>query len=43
MGESRFHNCAGTVKEWTIRNIVDSNEYKTVLGTFTINNIKISS
>lgn len=42
MGESRFNNCTGTVKEWTIRNIVDSNEYKTVRGTFTINNIKIS-
>ena len=43
MGETRFINCTGTVKEWTIRHIVDSNEYKTVLGTFTINNIKISS
>lgn len=42
MGETRFCNCTGTIKEWTIRNIVDSNEYKTVLGTFTINNIKIS-
>ena len=43
MGETRFNSCTGTVKEWTIRNIVDSNEYKTVLGTFTINNIEISS
>lgn len=43
MGETRFINCTGTVKEWTIRHIVDSDEYKTVLGTFTINNIKISS
>ncbi len=33
----------GTVKEWTIRNVFDSNEYQTVLGTFTINNIKILS
>lgn len=42
MGEGRF-NCFGTIKEWTIRNIVDSNEYRTALGTFTINNIKILS
>lgn len=43
MGETRFNSCTGTVKEWTIRNIVESDEYKTVRGTFTINNIKISS
>lgn len=45
MGETRFNNCTGTVKEWTIRNIVDSNEYeyRTILGTFTIDNIKIHS
>lgn len=43
MGETRFTNCTGTVKEWTISHIVDSDEYKTVLGTFTINNINIPS
>ena len=40
MGDTRFMGCTGTVNEWTIRKIVDSDEYKTVLGTFTINNIK---
>lgn len=43
MGDTRFCSCAGNVKEWTIRKIVDSNEYRTVLGTFTINNIEILS
>lgn len=43
MGDTRFCSCAGTIKEWTIRKIVDSNEYRTALGTFAINNIKIPS
>ena len=43
MGETRFNNCTGTVKEWTIEHVVESSEYRTILGTFTINNINISS